>query len=247
MREGARLAYERLGDPGRPPLLLLHNACATFRAAFEPILAPLAARFHLIGPDLRGHGASTNPSDRLDLRELADDAAALLDHLGIERVHVLAFSGGASAALYLVTRHPARVATQVLVGSHYTVRDLPTRGEAFWDAERMRTTRPLWWRALARLHGSEERLRALLRWWAEEDRHRPDFTREALAAIAQPTLLVAGERDRITPVAQTREMAAWMPHAELVLVPGVGHDVIREATETFLAAAFSFWERYGVV
>ncbi|MCS6965127.1 MAG: alpha/beta hydrolase [Thermoflexus sp.] len=246
LRDGLVLAVTQAGDPERPPLLLLHNACSTFRATWGRALGPLATRFHVIGPDLRGHGGSTNPEGRLDLREMADDLATLMDRIGVPDAHVMAFSGGASTALYLATRHPRRVRSMVLIGSHYTVRNLRTRGDAFWDPERIRREEPAWWAAMVRWHGSEERVEALLRGWREEDHHRPDFTPEDLQAIAVPTLLLIGENDPITPVEQTVEMARWLPRARLVVFPGAGHDVLRERPEEFFKAVRSFWEEIGI-
>lgn len=242
LQEGLTLAVEEGGDPHGQPLLLLHNACSTFRATWGRVLEPLAVRFRLIGPDMRGHGGSTNPSGRLDLREMADDMAALLDQMGIPSAHVLAFSGGASTALYLAIRHRERVRSMVLVGSHYTVRGLRTRGDAFWDPERVRREEPAWWAAMVRWHGSAERVEALLRGWQEEDRYRPDLTPNDLRAIAVPTLLLIGENDRITPIEQTIEMARRMPRARLVIFPQTGHDVVRERPEAFLEAATEFWK-----
>jgi pimeloyl-ACP methyl ester carboxylesterase len=196
LSDGLVIAWEEGGAREGPPLLLLHNACSTFRATWGRVAEPLAARFYLIGPDLRGHGESANPTGRLDLREMADDMAWLLDRLGIPSVHLMAFSGGASTALYLVTRHPARVRSMVLIGSHYTVRNLRTRGDGFWDPERIRREQPAWWAAMVRWHGSEERVRALLRGWQEEDRWRPDFRPEDLQAIRVPHP-VADRRKRL--------------------------------------------------
>jgi len=244
VRDGLVMAWEEGGPPEGPPLLLLHNACSTFRATWGRILPTLTGRFRIIGPDLRGHGRSGNPDDRLDLREMADDLAALLDRLGIPSAHVMAFSGGASAALYLATRHPQRVRTMVLIGSHYTVRGMRTRGDAFWDPERIRREHPDWWAAMIRWHGSEARVRDLLRWWREEDRHRPDFTPEALRAIRVPVLLLVGEEDPITPVEQTVAMARWLPRARLVCFPATGHDVMRERPEAFREAVEAFWREH---
>lgn len=246
LREGLTIAWEEGGARDGPPLLLLHNACSTFRATWGRVVEPLRARFYLIGPDLRGHGESTSPTGRLDLREMADDMALLLDRLGIPAVHVMAFSGGASTALYLAARHPARVRSMVLIGSHYTVRNLRTRGDGFWDPERIRREEPAWWAAMMRWHGSEERVRMLLRGWQEEDHHRPDFRPEDLQGIRVPTLLLIGENDPITPIEQTVEMARWMPQAQLVIFPKAGHDILRERPEAFLETVHGFWDALGI-
>lgn len=241
------LTYEVAGDIRRPPLLMLHNACSTFGATFRGVLGPLSRQFRLVGPDLRGHGHSNNPDDRLDLRQMADDLAALLDHLTLPTVHVLAFSGGASVALYLITRHPRRMDAQVLIGSHYTIRGLVTRGNAFWDARRIQHEQPAWWAAMLAMHGSDARVRALLRWWQEEDHYRPDFSMEELAAITAPTLLIVGAGDLITPVDQTRKMAARMPRARLIEFAGTGHDVMRERPDEFLTTVEGFWREIGAI
>lgn len=210
------------GVSSGPPLLLLHGATETFAGGWRHQIAPLAARFRLIGPDLRGHGKSSNPAGRLDLRRMADDLAELLAHLGSGPVHVAGYSGGASVALYLALRHPERLRSLVLVSSNFERDPRRTGTMSFWNPERIQRENPAWWATMVREHEEPARL---LRWWAEEDRVRPDLSPAALAGITQPVLVVAGDRDPIITLDQTLLLFDCLPDSRLAILPATGHAV----------------------
>ena len=112
---GVDLHYEAVGEG--EPLLWLHGfmgAGPDWKYIFD---AGPPAGYRLIAPDLRGHGASTNPSGEFSFRQAARDVWAVLDHLQIERVKAIGLSGGGIALLHLATTAPARVSSMVLVSS----------------------------------------------------------------------------------------------------------------------------------
>ncbi len=101
-------------DDGRgTPIILLHGGLAT-HAAVVRFAAPLAARFRLIAPDLRGSGRSHDPGP-LAWDQLADDVAALARHLGIARAVIGGISFGAACAVRVALRHPALTSALVLL------------------------------------------------------------------------------------------------------------------------------------
>ena len=73
--------------------------------------------YKVIAPDLRGHGASTNPSDTYSHRQCARDVAAVLDRMGIDRVKAIGISGGGITLLHLASAQPARVEAMVIVSA----------------------------------------------------------------------------------------------------------------------------------
>ena len=75
------------------------------------------AGFRLIAPDLRGHGASTNPSGEFSFRQAADDVAGLLRHLGLDTVKAIGLSGGGIVLLHLATALPTRIESMVIVSA----------------------------------------------------------------------------------------------------------------------------------
>ena len=108
---GTRLFAVEDGDG--PVLVMLHGGMADHRAT-RPVVAPLAARFRVITPHVRGNGRS-HDAGPLSFNRLADDVAALLDHLGSDRAIVGGVSGGSGVALRFGLRHPARAVALVLV------------------------------------------------------------------------------------------------------------------------------------
>ena len=101
---GLRMYYEVHGT-GRP-LVLLHGGLLTVDLAFGAILPDLAADRQVIAPELQGHGRTADIDRDIDLRYLAGDVAALLDHLGVGQADVLGFSLGGGVALQLALDHP---------------------------------------------------------------------------------------------------------------------------------------------
>ena len=107
---GAELAYEDLGDGA--PVLLIHGTGA-YTAVWGDIPQRLAERHRVIAYDRRGFGASGGQlAERLE--DQVNDAAALLDHLGVEAATVVGWSAGGTIAAMLAGRHPERVASLVL-------------------------------------------------------------------------------------------------------------------------------------
>jgi pimeloyl-ACP methyl ester carboxylesterase len=102
------------GPPGAPVLLLLHGWVASGGLNWQHAFGPLGDHFRVIAPDQRGHARGIRGWRRFRLEDCADDAAALLDALGIESAIAVGYSMGGPVAKLLWRRHPARVAGLVL-------------------------------------------------------------------------------------------------------------------------------------
>jgi len=103
---GLHVYFETIGS-GRP-LVLLHGGLGSGEM-FGPILSNFAERRQVILPDLQGHGRTADIDRPLDVRFMADDVAALIDHLGLDRPDVVGFSLGGGVALQTAVRHPGKV------------------------------------------------------------------------------------------------------------------------------------------
>lgn len=113
---GLRYYYEIHGEG--EPLLLLHGGVGSI-SMFGPLLPALAASRRVIAVDLQGHGRTELGERPIRMPEIADDMAALLAALGVERVDVLGYSFGGGVAFRLALQHPERVRRAALVSAGF--------------------------------------------------------------------------------------------------------------------------------
>ena len=265
---GIEIAYETFGDPGGRPLLLVMGLGTQMLAWHEDFCGALVdLGFHVVRYDNRDTGLSTHlhdapPPDVMaalggdtssasyTLEDLADDAVALLDHLGIDRAHVVGASMGGMVAQTVAIRHPARVASLTSILSTPS----PAVGSATQEAmaallappatnrdealQRARATYevigspgyPLdvaWLETISgeaydRAHDPAGMARQLLAIHASGDRT------PGLRALTVPTLVVHGDADPLVQVAGGHATAEAVPGAELLVLEGMGHNLPRE-------------------
>jgi pimeloyl-ACP methyl ester carboxylesterase len=103
---GLNLYYETHGT-GRP-LILIHGGLMSGET-FGPVLTELAQHHQVITPDLQGHGRTADIDRPIDVRLMADDIAALIDHLGLEKPDVVGYSLGGGVALLTGVKYPGKI------------------------------------------------------------------------------------------------------------------------------------------
>lgn len=113
---GIELYYETRGT-GRP-LVLLHGGLVSGES-YEAVLPALSADHQVVLVDLQGHGRTADIDRPIDHRLMADDVAALIDHLGLEDADVVGYSLGGGVALHTAAAHPAAV-RRLVIASTYT-------------------------------------------------------------------------------------------------------------------------------
>ena len=215
---------ELAGPPGAPTLVLLHGWTATGWVNWATALEPLAKHFHVIAMDERGHGRGIRPKDRFRLTDCADDVAALLDQLGIDRAVLAGYSMGGPIAQLTAHRHPEKVRGLVLCATagrfpNSKPVDLPLRAAELPVSlvpRRFRNLPPL-----PEMIGDLPVLNAL------EDIRRSDplsllqagdeLTRYNstpwLRTLNVPTVVVETLDDHLVPLAEQRELVIRIPHA----------------------------------
>ena len=112
---GLNLYYEIHGS-GRPTILL-HGGLGSGEM-FGPTLATLAAGHQVILPDLQGHGRTADIDRPLDIRTMADDIAALIDHLGLDAPDLVGYSLGGGVAFFTAVKHPDKVGRLVMASAN---------------------------------------------------------------------------------------------------------------------------------
>jgi pimeloyl-ACP methyl ester carboxylesterase len=254
---GFRMAYESTGS-GEP--LLLINGLGSDRSEWIFQIPDFARRYRVVAFDNRGAGDSETPPGPYSTERMADDAAALLDHLAIDRAHVLGVSLGGMIAQEVALRHPGRVRKLVLActapGAPGSLRPSPGVLQAFVRSpgadreEEIRRALPFLYTDAYR-RGHPEQIEAFVRrrlaaaMSAEGHSRQLAAARshaawERLSSIRAPTLVIAGEEDRVVPPENSRRIASRIPGAKLVLLPGAPHRLFAENAEAFNGEVLSF-------
>ena len=119
---GINLYYETHGV-GRP-MILIHGGLASGEM-FGPILPALAERHQVIAVDLQGHGRTADIDRPIDIRLMADDIAALIDHLGLDKPDVVGYSLGGGVALFTAVKYPQKVGKLVSASANVRRNAIP--------------------------------------------------------------------------------------------------------------------------
>ncbi len=215
---------------------------------WQYIFKELPAGYRLIAPDLRGHGASTNPSESFSFRQAARDVLALLRHLNVENVNAIGLSGGGITLLHMATAEPASIASMVLVSAPPY---FPAQARAIQrqTSEAMFGARDLELMRSRHKHGENQCQRLLAQSHAFADIYDDvSFTPPYLSTIAADTLIVFGDRDPLYPVSLAFDLHSALPRSWLWVVPNGGHaPVFGDAAPRFAETALSFlrgdWSR----
>ena len=249
-------APARIREMGEGPAILLVHGYPLDGAMWSGVARALSARFRVLKPDLPGRGETPSASDGT-IEGYADFMAAILDTLP-GGAGLAGFSMGGYAALALARRRPQTLRALALVDTRASADD--ETGRAKRD-EAIATVRasgvaPIVEAMLPRLLAPEslsnrdlvERARRIMSRQKAETveadlramRDRPD-ARPFLGEIRIPTLVLVGERDTLTPPADSEAMAAAIPGARLVTVPGAGHLTPMERPGAVAAALGEFF------
>jgi len=199
--------------------------------------------------DLGGHGKSQG-NGRRSIGAYANDVVALLNALAIDSAWIIGHSMGGAIAQCLALEHRDRARGLVLIGTGPRLRVNPQLINGVVndrDATIESLTRWMW----SKNAGAELREQsAKIMRQTQPSVIAGDFlacdrfdVRERLDEIVCPTLIVAGENDKMTPVALSQELAKRIPRSELVIVPGGSHMTMLEDSEMVVAAIEDWTER----
>lgn len=251
---GFGIHYEVHGEGPRLPLLLvmgMGGTCQGWLSVTVPDVIKTGRACVIF--DNRGAGQSEDPGGPFTTGEMAEDARALLDHLGIARAHVLGGFLGGMVAQELALAHPERVASLILAGTYAradakrrVVLDLwKSMVELKVPAELRIKQRLIWTLGDATME-QEDLIEAMWRFYLRDDAPMEDrvFVRQAEACIAHdalerldkitaPTLVVCGEGDILTPPVLSRLLVSRIKDSRLVMMPNAGHLVAAELAPRF--------------
>ena len=258
---GFDMAWDDVGSG--PPVVLIHGF-PLCRRMWEPQVGVLtAAGYRTVACDLRGFGDSEASGSGVSMDLLADDVAALLDHMEIERAVIGGMSMGGYVLLNLLNRHPQRASAALFMVTRAAADDEPGKMrrtalagevaagrpeavteafEAILFAEDVSSTRPDLvarvgaWMASTAPEALAGGLLAM--------RDRKDYV-DLLGNFNVPSLVIGAERDRAVPLEHSRILQQGLPSARLCVVPGAGHMANLEQSEAFNRCVLEFLQGLG--
>jgi 3-oxoadipate enol-lactonase len=235
---GAELAGEVRGTG--PALLLIH-AFPMGLAMWDPQVAALADTHQVVRFDCRGFGGSPPGDGLLTMERIADDAAGVLDRLGLPSAVVGGISMGGYAAFAMVRRHPERIRGLVLADTRAGSDSPEAKATRAAQAEKVRRegARTIADAVLPKLLGAtshRERPELVARVRRIIEANPARGITDALAGLAAradstptlreirvPTLVVVGEEDAITPFAEAETLQRGIAGSRLAVIPRAGH------------------------
>jgi pimeloyl-ACP methyl ester carboxylesterase len=236
---GLRMYYEVHGvATAQPALVLLHGGGSTIGTSFARVLPELAKHRLVIAFEQQGHGHTDDVADRpFTFEQSADDAAALLEHLGIERADFFGYSNGGSIAMQIAIRHPKLVRRLVIASAMFRRDGLI---DGFFDGMQHASveTMPAELReAYVRVAPHPENLQSFHDKCARRMLEFKDWPAESLRGIEAPALILNGDRDVVRPE-HALEMFRLMPHAEVAILPATDHMQMVERWPVAMIEAF---------
>lgn len=251
---GVGIEYSIDGEEG--PWLVLSHSLGCTRAMWNSQMVALTSKYRVLRYDSRGHGESEGPPGAYTLERLADDAAALMEHLDIERAIWIGFSMGGMIGQVFALRHAAKLQALVLAD---TTSEHHATPKSVWD-ERIR---------VAHEGGMQPLVQpAIQRWFTQTFREsQPEIvapvaamiagtsvngwagccaaisdvhTTERLLEVTCPALVIVGEYDIGTPIDSALTIQRHLRQSTLVVITDAAHMTCIEQPEQFNRALGMF-------
>jgi pimeloyl-ACP methyl ester carboxylesterase len=250
---GLQMYYEVHGDG--PPLVLLHGAYSNIGTDFGKMLPDLAKTRKVIGVEQQAHGHTADIDRPLSYPQMADDTAALLQHLGIEQTDFFAYSFGSATALEIARRHPSLVRKLALFGgvSFHPDGVYPELLGMMDNFKPEFLVGTPWHDAYMRIAPRPEDFNTLVAKKIELDRGWKGWSAEEVQAIKAPVLIIVGDSDIVRPE-HAAEMfrllgggvvgdLAGLPNSQLAILPGTTHVTIVDRTEYLVPMVKEFLDK----
>jgi 3-oxoadipate enol-lactonase len=256
---GIDLFYKIQGT-GTPLILIAGFDCDN--SYWSAVLPALVNNYQVIRLDNRGVGRSSVPDSPYSIKQMADDTAALLNYLGITKVHVVGHSMGGQIAQELTLLHPEKVKSLILLSSwakgnakFNSIIEIFGNLSIHLEAKIYQKILLPWiytenfysngsiediiniieYCPLPTPHGIYHQSRAILY----------NDTSNSLSNILCPTLVVVGKEDILTPVTFSKQLVNGIPNAELIVIESSGHGLLIESADAVVKVMLQFLAKHA--
>ena len=224
---GLNMYYEIHGQ-GKP-LVLVHGGGSTIETNFEKIIPLLSKNRKVIAVELQAHGRTSDRDADLTFEQDADDVAAFLNYLNIDKADILGFSNGGTTTLQIAIRHP-EIVNKMILGSALAKRNgVPDWFWGFMSQAKLEQMPTPLKDGYLKVASDANGLQVMHDRDAKRMVNFKDISDEQIKAIAVPTLIIIGDKDVITPE-HALELHRQIANSELAIIPGGHGEYIGEVT-----------------
>lgn len=234
VHDGARIRYAAFGSGA--PVILLHGGLGHGGNWGWQVPALVEAGYRPVVIDARGHGRSTRDARPYTYQLMADDVRAVMGALAIERAGFVGWSDGACVALVLAAETPERASGVFFFGCNMD----PSGTKEMVESPALGRCYSRHVKDYAALSATPDDFKAFADAVGAMQRTEPNYSADDLAAIRVPVAIVQAEHDEFIRDEHAEYLAATIPGAELVKLPGVSHFAPLQRPDEFNAAMLGF-------
>lgn len=228
---GISMYYETFGPSEGIPLVLIHGGGSTIESNWGRFIPLLEKNMRIIAIEEQAHGRSSDRTQGVSFEQTAEDIAALLDHLKVQKANIMGFSNGGTTAMVLAFRHPQKVNKLIAASALTKHSGVPV---SFWEfmktAQLSNMPKPLA-DAFLKVNPDKKKLQTMHDKDARRMQVFKDIADSELAKITAPTLIILGDQDLIK-VSHALEHVKSVKGARLVVLPSNHGEYVGEVFAT---------------
>lgn len=224
---GLKMYYEIHGTG--TPLVLIHGGGSTLQTTFGRVIHDLAKTHQVLAVEMQTHGHTADIDRPLSFEQDADDIAALLKYLKIDKADIFGFSNGASTTLQFAIRHPEMTNKIIVASTFYKKAGAP---DWFWDMMSKPTFEGMpqpYKDEYLKINPDTNALHRMYERDVVRMQSFPDISEEQMKSIKAPAFIIIGDKDVTTPE-HAAEMHRLLSNSRLAIIPGGHGDYIGEMT-----------------